>query len=204
MVGILQARKPAESKDEVFKQVDQVLMGRGGESMVADDLLAHIVTKVTDEGLVLELSDTQNAPLFDDQSRPTETMKRLASVIVRVSGLVTNPLAIEGHVRTFPIVLAKDPTWDASENRAGRYAATSAGPRSDPTSVSHVSPPMLTARTSEDEPDGCAQQPDRGDLPAGGRDRREVVRILDVSAPLSRRAYLLPRRISRYSRKACP
>ncbi|MGR3272924.1 chemotaxis protein MotB [Thalassococcus profundi] len=109
----------AGSEQESFEKVEDLLMGRGGESMVADDLMVHIITRVTDEGLVIELSDAQGAPLFDAADRPTRTLERLAGVIERVSDLVTNSVAIEGHVRSAPIVLASDRSWDVSARRAG-------------------------------------------------------------------------------------
>ncbi len=106
------------SEDEVFKEVEQMLMGRGGESMVADPLLQHIETRVTDEGLVVELFETEDARLFDTDGQPTELMQQLSGVILRVSGLVSNPLAIEAHVRAAPIVIARDTSWEVSTERA--------------------------------------------------------------------------------------
>jgi len=39
---------------------------------------------------------------------------------VRVTALVTNPVAIEGHVRAHPITLARNPVWPLSSDRAAR------------------------------------------------------------------------------------
>lgn len=111
----------AGDQKEEFKQVEDMLMGRGGESMVADELLQHIVTKVTDEGLTVEFFDTPNAPLFNDDATPTPLLEDLALVLARASGVVTNPLAIEGHTAAFPLVLAHDPAWDVSAMRASAF-----------------------------------------------------------------------------------
>ncbi len=108
----------ASAEDEIFKEVAQLLMGRGGESMVADPLLQHIETRVTDEGLVVELFETEDARLFDSEGQPTELMEQLSGVVLRVSGLVSNPIAVEGHVRAGPIVLVKDTSWQVSTERA--------------------------------------------------------------------------------------
>ncbi|KMK65392.1 flagellar motor protein MotB [Puniceibacterium sp. IMCC21224] len=117
-MGADSAEGAAEEKD--FRQLETLLMGRGGESMVADELLQHIVTKVTDEGLVIELFETESGPLFQADGQPTRLMENLSDVLVRVSAMVTNPVAVEAHVRAVPIVLAKDPTWDRSAQNAAK------------------------------------------------------------------------------------
>ncbi|WP_300438426.1 flagellar motor protein MotB [uncultured Mameliella sp.] len=101
-----------------FKKVEEFLMGRGGESMVADELLKHIVTEVTDEGLVIEFFETAQARLFDDEARPTQLLKDLALVLARASDVVTNPVAIETHTTSYPVVLAENPAWQISRDRA--------------------------------------------------------------------------------------
>ncbi|MBV7395330.1 flagellar motor protein MotB [Mameliella sediminis] len=103
---------------EEFKQVEELLMGRGGESMVADELLEHIVTEVTDEGLVIEFFETPRARLFDDEARPTALLEDLALILARASDVVKNPVAIEAHTTSYPVVLAKNPAWDISRDRA--------------------------------------------------------------------------------------
>ncbi len=103
---------------EAFEEVEDFLLGRGGESMVADDLLKHIVTEVTDEGLVVEFFETDQGRLFDDDAKPTQLLDDLALALARASELVTNPVAIEAHTATYPIVLATNPSWDVSQRRA--------------------------------------------------------------------------------------
>lgn len=105
--------------DEALKTVESELLGRGGESMVSEELQRHIVTRVTDEGLVIELFAIDGAPLFDGESaRPTPLLRDLARMIVRVSALVTNDIAVGGHVRAQPVVLARNPVWELSTARA--------------------------------------------------------------------------------------
>lgn len=111
----------AEAQQESFERVEELLMGRSGESDVADDLLEHIVTRVTDEGLVVELYETENAPLFTDSGEPTALMRRLSRLVVQASVIVTNPVAVEGHTHAYPVVLAKDPSWDVSGARATAF-----------------------------------------------------------------------------------
>ncbi|MEO1109472.1 MAG: flagellar motor protein MotB [Pseudomonadota bacterium] len=102
-----------------FSTLEAQLLGRTGESVVSDKLLKHIVTRVTDEGLIVELFDTEDQPLFESgTNKPTQVMRALALLIARASDLVTNPIAVEGHVSASPVVLAHDPAWEVSTSRA--------------------------------------------------------------------------------------
>lgn len=108
-----------EREVQDFTTLEAELMGRTGESMVSNKVLQHIVTRVTDEGLVVELFDTEDQPLFEsDSDTPTAMMRALALLVARSSDLVTNAVAVEGHVRASPVVLAQNPAWDVSTARA--------------------------------------------------------------------------------------
>ena len=111
----------AADMNEAFKEVEEMLMGRGGESMVADELMEHIVTRVTDEGLVIEFFESEHARLFTGEATPTPLLEDLALVLARASEVVTNQMAIEGHVASYPLVLARDPSWDVSGLRASAF-----------------------------------------------------------------------------------
>lgn len=101
--------------------VEATLWGRGGESMVSDEALKHIVTRVTDDGLIIELFDTESGTLFEDGSdRPTPLLQDLSGMIARVSGMVSNGVAVDGHIRAYPVVLADNPVWPLSAARASR------------------------------------------------------------------------------------
>lgn len=111
----------ADRQNEVFEQAEDMLMGRGGESLVADPLLKHIYTEVTDEGLVVEFFDTETTPLFTADNQPSPILRDLAIVLERAAQVVTNPLAVEAHTATYPLVLARDPSWDVSGQRATAF-----------------------------------------------------------------------------------
>lgn len=109
---------PAESA-AMLERVDQMLRARGGESMIANNALRHIVTRVTDEGLIVELFDRPGSPLFDEGTdRPSAVTGELIKVIAEVFALVENRLAIGAHSRAHPVVLAQDPAWDLTTRRA--------------------------------------------------------------------------------------
>lgn len=105
--------------EELKRTIDSALQGRGGQSMIAPELQRHIITRVTDEGLLIELYDIAGATLFETgRDRPTGLLDRLTVVLVEVAGLVTNDIAVEGHIRAAPIVLRHNPVWDLSTARA--------------------------------------------------------------------------------------
>jgi len=115
---------PGDERNPVhneFTSLEAELMGRGGESLVSDDVFRHIVTRVTDEGLIIELFETDGMPLFEEGTdRPTLLLRDLARMIARVTGNVLNDVALGGHVRAQPVVLANNPVWELSLARAGR------------------------------------------------------------------------------------
>ncbi|MFM2389208.1 MAG: hypothetical protein RLZZ437_763 [Pseudomonadota bacterium] len=100
-------------------EIEQTLLARGGESMTMEQMLRHVVTKVTDEGLVIEIFDQPDAALFDGQTAdPTPLMRDLVAVLTDVLQLATNEVAINGYVQTRPIVLIENPVWELSSSRA--------------------------------------------------------------------------------------
>ncbi|MCV2867021.1 chemotaxis protein MotB [Defluviimonas sp. WL0002] len=111
----------AGSFAERAQMIEEALMGHGSESAVMDNLLRHIQTRLTDEGLVVELSDLEGEPLFEGRTdQPTPTATALVAVVAEVFGLVDNPVAVNGHVAAQPEVLIEDPSWELSASRAMR------------------------------------------------------------------------------------
>ncbi|WP_415922565.1 flagellar motor protein MotB [Tateyamaria sp. SN6-1] len=107
------------AQDEVFTSMEAELVGRGGESQVMENEFRHIVTRITDEGLVIEIFALEDAPLFDPESdEPTVLLQSLARLIVQTAQTVTNGVAIGGHVEAQPIVLAEGTTWARSMDHA--------------------------------------------------------------------------------------
>jgi len=80
-----------------FSSVEAALQGLGGESTVMDNAKRHIITRVTDEGLVIEVFALPGVPLFDADDAPTAMLIELTRIISGASGMVTNAIAVEGH-----------------------------------------------------------------------------------------------------------
>jgi chemotaxis protein MotB len=111
----------AASDAEALRMVEDILTGRSGESMVSDRAQRHIVTRVTDEGLLIEIFDLEGEPLFGEGgTEPTPVMRELMEIMARVFTLVRNGVAVNGHVRAQPVVLAENASWDLSTSRADR------------------------------------------------------------------------------------
>ncbi len=107
------------AQDADLAAVEEALAGLSGESMVSDEALRHIVTRVTDEGLIVELFDLPGEPLFEPGGTvPTLVMEELAAMIAEIFSLVDNEIAVNGYSRARPVVLARNPVWDLSQSRA--------------------------------------------------------------------------------------
>jgi chemotaxis protein MotB len=102
-----------------LEDVEKALLARGGESNTMEQLLRHVVTKVTDEGLVIEIFDLPGAPIFlEDTADPTPVTRALADLLSEVLNLTTNEIAVSGHLRAYPVTLIDSPIWDLSALRA--------------------------------------------------------------------------------------
>ena len=102
-----------------LKDVEKALMARGGESNTMEQLLRHVVTRVTDEGLVIEVYDLPDAPLFvAETAEPTAAALALGDLLAALLALTTNEIAVSGHLRAHPVTLIDNPVWDLSAERA--------------------------------------------------------------------------------------
>ena len=104
-----------------MRVLEQALMDRGGESRTMEQLLRHVITRVTDEGLVIEIYDLEDAPLFtNDTLEPTPILIALAALLAETLEITKNDLAINGHLRSHPVMLVSNPVWEMSAGRAQR------------------------------------------------------------------------------------
>ncbi len=112
------ARAEAEFT-ELARHVQNALTGSGAESMQRINILRHVVTRMTDEGLVIELTDLTGESLFvDDTAQPTPALRELSEIVARALGQVKNDVAVQGHVRAYPEMLVQSPVWPLSDARA--------------------------------------------------------------------------------------
>ncbi len=109
----------ADEGEDPLRAVEKALFDRGGESRTMERLLQHVVTRVIDEGLVIELYDLDRAPLFvGETARPQPVTVALADLLAEVLALTANGIAVNGHVRSYPVTLTSRPLWQLSSDRA--------------------------------------------------------------------------------------
>ena len=109
---------PAEVK-EMKSDVDKQLTAFAGESMTMKNALRHVVTRVTDEGLVIEIFDLEDVTLFDaESSTPNPVLREISVALAEVLAPAVNGIAINGHVRSYPVTLRDNPVWSLSSARA--------------------------------------------------------------------------------------
>ena len=127
-------QSPEEAAEEAaLREAEQRLLAYTGESDISDKLRRHVVTRLSDEGLVIELFDTDEASLFRDETAdPAPLLRDLIAVVAEVAALATNRLAVNGHVRAYPAPLRHDPAWDLSTARAEAARALIADTPLDP------------------------------------------------------------------------
>ena len=111
--------------------MEQELLGGSGDAMEADPLLAHIRTRVTDEGLIIEVFDIEGSPLFagGHRRRPNPIFESLVSMIGRVLSHTANPVAVTGHLAAGDVGAGGPNPWRLSSDRAqlARDLLTAAG-----------------------------------------------------------------------------
>jgi chemotaxis protein MotB len=127
------AQPATDPGDQALAEVEDLLQGGSGESMVSELLRRHVVTRLSDEGLIIELFDTAEEALFDG-NRPTRIASELISQITSILRIVPNDFAIAGHVASRPIVIRENDAWEMSLARTEAVrtlieAQDSRGPR---------------------------------------------------------------------------
>lgn len=104
-----------------LRDIEAVLMGSGGESMVSDRALRHVLTRLTSEGLIIEIFDLPDAALFEpDQTTPMPVTREIAALLANLFQMVNNPVAIKGHLRAKSVLAVDNPVWELSTGRAAQ------------------------------------------------------------------------------------
>lgn len=119
-----QADGAAQSdSSDPMDEIAKMFTASGGESMVSDLLKRHIITKVTDEGLTVEIFDLPDLPLFSATNEPTDELINLVAAVAEVFRLAENEIAVQAHMATVPLAARSNPVWEHSSERANRARA---------------------------------------------------------------------------------
>jgi chemotaxis protein MotB len=128
-----------KAEEALLREIEKQLSALSGESMISDLVRRHIVTRLSDEGLIIELFDTDDASLFaEDTSEPDPILHELIRIVADVAALAENRIAVSGHVRSYPVTLRSDPVWDLSTARAEITRQTLVSAGLDPARVHRV------------------------------------------------------------------
>ncbi len=110
-----------EESERLWARIEEALMGRGGESVLGDEVYKHIVTRVTDEGLIIEIFDLEGKPLFEEGTdTPTLILTEITGLLEEALNLTRNDIAVVGYVQSAPIVVSDNPVWRLSMERASQ------------------------------------------------------------------------------------
>jgi chemotaxis protein MotB len=166
-MGALGSAHAAERDDRSLAAIEEALMNGGGDSDLRDLAQRHVQSRLTDEGLVIEIFAREEAPLFAPGSEaPEPWLTDLAGVMAGLFATVTNEVAIAAHVPAEPVVLANDSRWDLSLRRAQGMRILLVEGTLDPARISRVT--------------GHADRRPVSDNPMAARnDRIEVILLRD-------------------------
>jgi chemotaxis protein MotB len=102
-----------------LRDIEDILLGIGGDSALAQNALRHIATRLSDEGLIIEIFDLPNAPLFNGSTDlPTDVTREIAAMFARLFVVVENDVAITGHLQPQSVLRLENPIWTLSTGRA--------------------------------------------------------------------------------------
>lgn len=141
-------------EDAEFELLAGMMEALSGESDVEDETKNHVRTRVTDEGLIIELLEQKGRPLFAPLSdTPTPLMERLMASVAHVSGQAANRIAIRGHSFYGHGMGDNAADWYLSSNRAqtGRRLLGAYG--IDPNRIARITGAADTRRNYPDPDD---------------------------------------------------
>jgi chemotaxis protein MotB len=110
----------SDNPEAMVRDLMRVLAARSGESMAELADMPHVITRVSDMGLEIDIFDLPEAVLFDPATGAiTERLDATLRMINDVLGMVTNQISVEAHLPALPLVVAQNPVWADTTARAG-------------------------------------------------------------------------------------
>ena len=119
LTDVIATRERPLSEASALESLVRVLESIAAQDAALSDAFNHVAIRMTDEGLVVELFDLEDATLFDQQTAEARPVLRLlTSVIAEVFATVTNQIAIGAHTRSLPAVILDNEVWPLTVSRA--------------------------------------------------------------------------------------
>jgi chemotaxis protein MotB len=118
--------KPAEAEAQAAEQAEQARLEAVGRQVAeamheAEDgaLERHFFLRITPDGLVIEIIDADDQPLFASASaEPAPILPLLIDILVPVLDEITNDIAVVGHTDAVRFGSADYSNWELSADRA--------------------------------------------------------------------------------------
>jgi chemotaxis protein MotB len=110
----------AEEEDSALREMEAaILAGIGGDAAQSDTMFRHVQTRLTDEGLVIEIFEREGAPLFrPEDGQAADWLTELIGILSELLMTVRNDVAISAHVAAEPLVRTGPGPWERSVTRA--------------------------------------------------------------------------------------
>lgn len=116
--GITQSEANGTTEEDgKLEALEAAILGKGGDSLVEEDILRHVTIRLTDQGLVIEFFSLPGSPLFA-QGAPTPMMMDLLASVAPELMTVSNALAIEAFAASEPVVTLDPQAWPLTQARA--------------------------------------------------------------------------------------
>jgi chemotaxis protein MotB len=113
------ARKAEENGRKALKEIQETIDGEVAEKL-SDALAEHIRTRMTPDGLLIELIDRDSEPLFAvGSAEPSPLLAELVAVVAPVLATAANTMSVIGHTdaRAYNRARAYS-NWELSTDRA--------------------------------------------------------------------------------------
>ena len=118
-MGLEGTNHDAEEEEVDLSEIEEALNGAGGDSIISELARPHIETRLTDEGLVIEIFSRPGEPIFDpDTGMAQPWLMDVAVAMADLFGTVTNGVAVEAHIAAEPLVRATESGWQRTTERA--------------------------------------------------------------------------------------
>lgn len=108
-----------DAESRLLQEVEKALEALSGQTITQELALQHVNIRLTDEGLVVEVFDLPESPLFEPETgQPMPVLSAIADMVAQSFALVQNPVAIAAHSAAFPSVIRENPVWSITLARA--------------------------------------------------------------------------------------
>ena len=119
--GQIAANKAAEEAalEDLRVEIQAGLFDKGRADPEVEKALRNVNLKITDEGLAIELQDRADSQIFiGETAEPHPITRLLIDEIAAALERSKHGIAINGHVRSYPVMLKANPIWELSSDRA--------------------------------------------------------------------------------------